>query len=87
MMLRTLALGMVGANLLFLAWTQGWLGSAAPVPPALQGREPDRLQQQVRPDTVTVLRPRAAAALAAQGTGAPPAPGAGASAPAPAGTR
>ena len=87
MMLRTLALGLVGANLLFLAWTQGWLGSAAPVPPALQGREPDRLLQQVRPDTVTVLRPRAAAALAAQGTGAPPAPGAGASAPAPAGTR
>ena len=87
MKLRTLALGLVGANLMFLAWTQGWLGSAAPVPPALQGREPDRLQQQVRPDTVTVLRPRAAAALAAQGASAPPAPGAGASAPAPAGTR
>ena len=81
MMLRTLALALVGANLLFYAWTQGWLGSAAPVPPALQGREPERLLQQVRPDAVTVLRPRAAAA--AQGASTPGA----ASAPAPAGGR
>jgi hypothetical protein len=86
MMLRTLALGLVGANLLFYAWTQGWLGAAAPVPPALQGREPDRLEQQVRPDAVTVLRPRAAA-LAAQGASAPAPPGAGASAPASSGAR
>ncbi len=85
-MLRTLALGLVGANLLFYAWTQGWLGAAAPVPPALQGREPDRLEQQVRPDAVTVLRPRAAA-LAAQGASAPAPPGAGASAPASSGAR
>lgn len=87
MMLRTLALGLVGANLLFYAWTQGWLGAAAPVPPALQGREPDRLEQQVRPDAVTVLRPRAAAALAAQGASTPAPSGAGASAPASSGAR
>lgn len=61
-MLRTLALSLLAANVLLFAWTQGWLGTFAPSPPALQGREPERLQQQVRPEALTVLRPRAVAA-------------------------
>jgi hypothetical protein len=64
-MLRTLALALVAVNGVFLAWNAGWLGALAPLPPALQGREPGRLEQQVRPEALTVLRPRAAAAALA----------------------
>ncbi len=83
-MLRALAGSLIGANLLFYAWTQGWLGALAPAPPGLQGREPERLEQQVRPEALTVLRPRAVAApLAEPGASNPPAPAAaGASSPA-----
>lgn len=78
-MLRTLALSLLGANALLFAWTQGWLGALAPAPPALQGREPERLQQQVRPEALTVLRPRAvAAALGEQAASLPAAAGAAA---------
>ena len=82
-MLRALAWSLIGANLLFFAWTQGWLGPLAPVPPGLQGREPERLDQQVRPEALTVLRPRAVTApLAGPGASNPPAPvAAGASSP------
>jgi len=85
-MLRALALSLVGANLLLFAWTQGWLGRLAPAPPALQGREPERLEQQVHPEALTVLRPRAVAApLAGPGASNPPASTAtGPSIPAPA---
>jgi len=85
-MLRALALSLVGANLLLFAWTQGWLGRLAPLPPALQGREPERLEQQVRPEALTVLRPRATAApMAGPGASGPPAPPvSGAPSPAPA---
>ena len=83
-MMRALAGLLIGANLLFYAWTQGWLGPLAPVPPGLQGREPERLAQQVRPEALTVLRPRAVAApLAGPQASTPPAPAtAGASSPA-----
>jgi hypothetical protein len=80
-MLRALALSLIGANVLLFAWAQGWLGALAPAPPALQGREPERLQQQVRPEALTVLRPRAvAAALGEQGASMPAASGAAAAA-------
>ena len=70
-MLRALAGSLIGANLLFYAWTQGWLGTLAPAPPGLRGREPERLEQQVRPETVQVLRPRdVSAALARQAAAA-----------------
>lgn len=72
-MLRTLALSLLAANVLLLAWTQGWLGTFAPRPPALQGREPERLQQQVRPEALTVLRPRAVAASPSDQGGSKPA--------------
>lgn len=74
-MLRALAWSLIGANLLFFAWTQGGLGTLAPVPPGLQGREPERLEQQVRPEALTVLRPRATAApMAGPGASSPRAP-------------
>ncbi len=70
-MLRAAALALLLANLVFLAWMLGWLGPLAPQPPSMAGREPQRLEQQVRPDSVQVLRPRdVSAALARQAAGA-----------------
>jgi hypothetical protein len=57
-MLRTVVATLLVANVLFFAWTQGWLG---PAPGAAQ-REPQRLAAQMRPELVTVLPPRAASA-------------------------
>jgi hypothetical protein len=51
-MLRWLVLALLAANLLVLAWGQGWFGGG----PGTQ-REPWRVQQQVRPDIVRVLPP------------------------------
>ena len=63
-MLRTLLVLLVAANLLFLAWTQGWL---APLLPAPRGgeREPGRIDAQMRPEAVVVLDAAAAAAATA----------------------
>lgn len=68
-MMRGLLALLVVANLLFFAWAQGWLVGvlpALPLPPALSGREPERLQRQVRPESVTVLSPRAVATAASE---------------------
>lgn len=59
-MLRGLLLALIAANLVFLAWSQGWMGPAGSGPRAGQS-EPQRLANQVRPDWVQVL-PAAAAA-------------------------
>jgi len=51
------------ANLIFFAWTQGVLDGLVGV--RAQGdREPERLQQQVRPEAIRILTPQAAAAAA-----------------------
>lgn len=55
-MLRWLVVALLLANALFWAWSQGWLSPMFGPPPGAQ-REPWRLQQQVRPDTVRVLPP------------------------------
>jgi hypothetical protein len=60
-MIKWLALLLVLANVAFWGWTQGWGGPDWPPPEARQ-REPARLQQQVRPESITVLSPRAASA-------------------------
>jgi hypothetical protein len=53
MLRAALALVLV-ANLVFYAWSQGWLGSAAGG--SAQGeREPERLQRQVNPQAVQLL--------------------------------
>jgi hypothetical protein len=53
-MLRVLVALLLLANLLFFAWTQGWLGALAPAPQAGQ-REPARIGAQVRPELIVVL--------------------------------
>jgi hypothetical protein len=63
-MLRTLAVLLLLANLLFFAWARGWL--APVVPPPHQGeREPERLAKQVRPEAIQLFTPQAASAAAA----------------------
>ncbi|MFV0600680.1 MAG: hypothetical protein ACK5NE_02455 [Brachymonas sp.] len=53
-MLRWMLALVVMANLLFLAWSQHWLAPLGLGP--VSQREPQRLQQQVRPEAI-VLRP------------------------------
>jgi hypothetical protein len=63
-MLRALAALLLLANLLFLAWTQGWLSPALPLPH--QGeREPERLARQLRPEAVQPVSAAAASAARA----------------------
>lgn len=61
-MLRTLVAILILANALFFAWAQGWLDAVTGMP-AQGGREPQRLQQQVQPERMTLLSPQAATAL------------------------
>lgn len=58
-MLRRAALLLLLANLLFFAWTQGWLDDVTGVR-ARGDREPERLARQVRPEAVVILPPSAA---------------------------
>jgi hypothetical protein len=60
-MLRALVVLMLLANALFFAWTQGWL-AAWVAAPMLGERDPARLAAQLRPETISVLTPRAASA-------------------------
>jgi hypothetical protein len=53
-MLRALVLLLVLANLAFFAWTQGWIDDLVGVR-AIGQREPERLDQQVRPEAVRIL--------------------------------
>ncbi|MBZ8141372.1 hypothetical protein CLD22_15885 [Rubrivivax gelatinosus] len=63
-MLRTLAVLLLAANLLFFGWSRGWL---APVLPAPQHgeREPARLAAQIKPETIRLVTPQAASAAVA----------------------
>jgi hypothetical protein len=63
-MLRGLLLALLGANLLFLAWSQGWMAPAWPGPRTGQS-EPQRLANQLRPEWVQVLPASAAASRVA----------------------
>jgi hypothetical protein len=62
-MLRVLVLALLLANGLYFAWSQGALAVFGLVPAALGEREPQRLQQQVRPEML-VIKPTAAAPAA-----------------------
>ena len=55
-MLRSLLLLLLLANALFLAWTRGWLGES----PQQAQREPQRLAEQVDPQSVRLLPPKVA---------------------------
>ncbi len=82
-MLRLAVIALLLANAGYYAYTQGWLRSAGLVTP--EQAEPQRLQQQIRPETLKVLRaqgatnnptppPAPAAAPAADTTASAPAP-------------
>lgn len=62
-MLRRLLFLLLLANLLFFAWSQGWLAEVTGLRPDPQ-REPERLARQVRPESVVVLPPPASASAA-----------------------
>jgi hypothetical protein len=62
-MLRTLAVLLVGANLLFFGWARGWLAPMWPAPRQAE-REPHRLGAQVLPETIVLLPPGAVASQA-----------------------
>ena len=69
-MLRAVLVLLLVANGLFLGWTRGWLGFAWPAPGESQ-REPERLNAQVRPERLVLLRPDAARAAASAPRAAP----------------
>jgi len=53
-MLRALVAALLIANLVFFAWTEGWLDSVVGVR-SIGDREPERMARQVRPELVRVL--------------------------------
>lgn len=63
-MLRVVVLLLLLANLLFFAFTHGWLEGVAGLRPHPE-REPERLARQVNADKVVVLPPAAASAATA----------------------
>lgn len=75
-MLRWSVLALALANLLFWAWSQGWLGPVMGYSPS-NDRDPSRLAQQFQPEVVRVVPPSAAQA-ALQAASAPAAPAAAA---------
>jgi len=82
--MRGLLLALVLANLLVLAWAQGWLAPSLPGPRAGLG-EPQRLANQVQPEWVRVVP--AASASAGTGSGSGSVSGAGTDASAGVGAR
>jgi hypothetical protein len=56
-MLRALALLALAANLGFLAWTQGALTGLGLPPLGAGEREPQRLERQLRPESIVILNP------------------------------
>jgi hypothetical protein len=55
-MLRGLVVGLLTANLLFWAWTQGWLTNLVGIDPR-GDHEPQRLAAQIDPQAIRVLQP------------------------------
>lgn len=68
-MLRTLVVLLLLANAGFFAWREGWLDGVVGVS-TQQGREPERLKQQVNPERLIVLAPLTTAATPAEASSA-----------------
>jgi hypothetical protein len=62
-MLRALIVLLLVVNLAFWCWTRGWLDGLVGVR-SIGDREPERMQKQVRPETIRVLTPQAVLAAA-----------------------
>lgn len=62
-MLQRIVLLLIVANLLFFAWTRGWLDELTGLR-AHPEREPERLARQVRPELVVILPPGASSPAA-----------------------
>ena len=77
-MLRLAVIALLLANAGYYAYTQGWLRSAGLVTP--EQAEPQRLQQQIRPETLKVLRTQGSTAAPTPPTPPAAAADAGASA-------
>ena len=71
-MLRLLVAALLAANLLFWAWHHTPLAQALGLRAGEQGREPERLQRQIHPEAIQLLKPgaRPVAASSAAGPGA-----------------
>jgi len=76
-LLRLLVGLLVAANLTFFAWVQGWLSPFA-MPPMSSEREPERPTMQVRPESLTLLGPKAVAEARQAAAAAQANPGGGA---------
>jgi hypothetical protein len=63
-MLRLAVAALLLVNLVFYAWTQGWLDDVVGVR-AAGDREPERLSRQVRPEAIRILPPQSAASASA----------------------
>jgi hypothetical protein len=72
-MLRALVAALLIANLVFFAWTEGWLDSVVGVR-SIGDREPERMARQVRPELVRVLSAGDAASATMTGPAALSAP-------------
>jgi hypothetical protein len=70
-MLRALVLGLVLANGAFFLWSQGHMHAWGLSP--VEQREPDRLQQQIAPETIRLL-PNPGSQEEAPALGTTPAP-------------
>lgn len=78
-MLRLLVAALLLVNLLFFAWSRGWLDQVVGIP-AQGDREPHRLASQVRPELVRLLPPTGQPGSASEAASAVLAAGAAASA-------
>lgn len=63
-MLRALVALLLFANMVFFAWTQGWLDNVVG-PRSTGDREPERMLRQVHPELIRILPPGAASAASA----------------------
>jgi hypothetical protein len=72
-MLKALVGLLLAANLLLLVWGQGWLEPWLVAPESAE-REPQRLERQLRPESIVVLNPKAAAQAAKAAEEPPPSP-------------
>lgn len=68
-MIRLLALLLLVANAGYFAWWQGWLAPLGAAP--LQQSEPQRLDQQIRPQSIRLLAPEEVRRLETSSAGAP----------------